>query len=566
MVEPGGGDGAVVAVVDTGDGAGLLHELDLSGTPVASPVAVADVAAAIGEREHRAPPRWLLANVAVEYPGLLARGARLGRCHDLTLVEALLLGQEGRWGQPRAPAAAWARRHGQPVPDDPPPASRQRQPALFDPAPGGMPAGVAPLTALVEIYADQRRRIAALARPGPFRLLAAAESAAALAAVEMARVGVPWRVQAHQRLLTELLGERPAGDARPPELARLAARIEEAFGHPVNPDSPADLVRAFARAGLSVPTTRSRALREVAHPAVPALLAYKELARIHAAHGWNWLDTWVREGRFHPEYVVGGVVSGRWASRGGGALQIPKVVRRAVVAEPGWLLVVADAGQLEPRILAALSGDPAMMAAAGEGDLYQALADQAFDGQRDRAKLALLSAMYGGSTGVAGELLAVLRRRFAVAMRYVEAAARAGEEGRVVRSHLGRVCPPPDAGWWREQAAAGADEAGAEAERLAVRHGRQRGRFTRNFVIQGTAAEWAQILLVVLRRELAGTAAELVFFQHDEVMVHAPAAEVDAVTGAVLAAAEQARLLLFGPTPVRFPVHVAAVRNYAEAK
>ena len=43
---------------------------------------------------------------------------------------------------------------------------------------------------------------------------------------------------------------------------------------------------------------------------------------------WDgWLDAWVDNGRFRPEYVVGGVVSGRWASRGGGALQIPRQIR-----------------------------------------------------------------------------------------------------------------------------------------------------------------------------------------------------------------------------------------------
>ena len=196
-------------------------------------------------------------------------------------------------------------------------------------------------------------------------------------------------------------------------------------------------------------------LREVDHPAVPLLLEYKELARLHAAHGWAWLDAWVAGGRFRPEYVVGGVVSGRWATSGGGALQIPRVLRRAVIADPGWVLVVADAAQLEPRVLAALAGDRAFAEAAAAGDLYSALAG-AFGGDRAKAKVALLSAMYGGAGGEAGQLLAVLRRRFPLAAQYVEAAARAGEEGRVVRSLLGRTCPPPSAAWRGLTAAPGA--------------------------------------------------------------------------------------------------------------
>ena len=57
--------------------------------------------------------------------------------------------------------------------------------------------------------------------------------------------------------------------------------------------------------------------------------------------------------------------------------------------------MVADAAQLEPRVLAALAGDRAFAEAAGTGDLYQALAG-AFGGDRAKAKVALLSAMYGG--------------------------------------------------------------------------------------------------------------------------------------------------------------------------
>src|SRR5580692_10806726 len=247
------------------------------------------------------------------------------------------------------------------------------------------------------------------------------------------------------------------------------------------PDSPTQLVRALAGAGIRVSSTRFSVLREIDHPVIPPLLEYKELSRLHASHGWSWLDAWVRDGRFRPEYVVGGVVSGRWASRGGGALQIPRVLRRAVVADPGWTLVVADAAQLEPRVLAALAADRAFAQAAAAGDLYTELAG-AFGGDRGKAKIALLSAMYGGGGGEGGQLLAVLRRRFPDAAEYVEAAAQAGQEGRVVRSVLGRTCPPPSARW-RELTEEAADP-DSERDPSAGLASRARGRFTRNFVVQ----------------------------------------------------------------------------------
>jgi DNA polymerase-1 len=60
--------------------------------------------------------------------------------------------------------------------------------------------------------------------------------------------------------------------------------------------------------------------------------------------------------------------------------------------------------------------------------------------------------------------------------------------------------------------------------------------------------------------------AELVFFQHDEVIVHAPEVETPAVVEAIGAAGEQATRLLFGATSVRFPLGAAVVTSYADAK
>src|SRR5215472_4859287 len=254
-------------------------------------------------------------------------------------------------GRGRAPAAQ-ARR-----------SAAAGQAVLFEPADPVFPSPRAALEALVAVHAEQVRRIAADEYPARFGLLAAAESAAGLVAAEMGFHGLPWRTDVHAALLTGLLGDRPVSGMRPPRLADLAGRIVAAFGgRPVNPDSPAQVLRAFAADGVRVPSTRAQVLRGLDHPAAALLLEYKELARLHSAHGWSWLDEWVTAGRFRPEYVVGGVVSGRWATRGGGALQIPRVLRRAVVADPGWVLVVADAAQLEPRVLAALAGDQALAA------------------------------------------------------------------------------------------------------------------------------------------------------------------------------------------------------------
>jgi DNA polymerase-1 len=175
------------------------------------------------------------------------------------------------------------------------------------------------------------------------------------------------------------------------------------------------------------------------------------------------------------------------------------------------------------------------------------LADEAFGGDRARAKVALLGAMYGQTGGSAMPALAALRARFPVAWEFVERAAREGERGGLVRSWLGRTCPPADG-----------VQRSAEQQRA-------RGRFTRNFVVQATAAEWALALLATVRTHLPHPA-HLVFFQHDEIIVHTPADLAPAAAQAVHEAGETARRLLFGDSVVRFPLDVSTVDCYADAK
>ncbi|GAA3483742.1 bifunctional 3'-5' exonuclease/DNA polymerase [Streptomyces yanii] len=559
------------ALATTETGGARLTPLTADGLPAAPVLTEPDLVEAVRSRPDVI--RWVWRSTAEIYPRLLDAGARIDRCYDIEAAESLLLAHEGRLGEPRSAAAAHARLRNAPVPPDPP--SRAAEPgsqsSLFEPQSGTD----IPFDALLQVYAEQLRRHDATAHPGRMRLLTAAESAGMLVAAEMNRAGLPWRADVHRELLHDLLGERYAGGGEPRRLAELAEEVSTAFGRRVRPDLPADVVRAFAQAGIKVKSTRRWELQELNHPAVKPLIEYKKLYRIWTAHGWSWLQDWVRDGRFRPEYQPGGTVSGRWTTNGGGALQIPKVIRQAVVADEGWRLVVADADQMEPRVLAAISRDPGLMEVAGhDGDLYTALSDRAFHGDRDHAKLALLGAIYGQTSGDGLKNLAALRRRFPLAVAYVDDAAKAGEEGRLVRTWLGRTSPP----------AAGSgddDEAGIPQESdeqpsvegeftpgYASTNARARGRFTRNFVVQGSAADWALLFLAALRRSLAaaGLRAELVFFQHDEVVVHCPEEEAEAVVKAIRAAGDLAGRTAFGRTPVRFPFTTAIVERYSDAK
>ena len=96
---------------------------------------------------------------------------------------------------------------------------------------------------------------------------------------------------------------------------------------------------------------------------------------------------------------------------------------------------------------------------------------------------------------------------------------------------------------------------------------KDRGRFTRNFVVQASAADWAAVWLSGLRRDLAEVpGAELVFFQHDELIVHVPTEDADLVIELTIAAAESARGLVFPGSAVTTPVRPVVVDCYADAK
>ncbi|MHC5796039.1 bifunctional 3'-5' exonuclease/DNA polymerase [Lacisediminihabitans sp. FW035] len=533
-------------------------------------VAEAEFAPTVADLE-RERPRWVWDDTSRWYPRLLGARVRVERCVDLRLSHAILRNSAltAGSGLASAPASSWDRGALEEVDR---PADHTLFDFDFDFA--GDPTDDPVEDTLAE-FAAQRAAIAGAQDPARIGLLIAAESAGALIAAEMMYAGLPWRGDIHNEILESHLGPRPAAGLRPALLDAALQRLREALEAPtLNPDSPAELLKALAVAGLMVTSTRSWELKKLKHPAIEPLLEYKKLSRLLTANGWHWLDSNVRDGRFHPEYVPGGVVTGRWASKGGGgALQLPKQIRGAVVADPGWKFVVADASQLEPRILAALSGDRGMAEAGSAGDLYAGIVASGAVETRDQAKVAMLGAMYGATSGESGRLMPKLMKTYPKAIALVEEAARAGERGEVVTTRLGRSSPLPSAAWRATQSDA-YDETATEVDASRARgQARSWGRFTRNFIVQGSAAEWALCWMANLRRSLHESSGawitqspHLVFFMHDEVVVHCPADRVVEVEAAIHTSAEEAGRLMFGALPVTFPLTVAIVDDYGQAK
>ncbi|GAA4155854.1 bifunctional 3'-5' exonuclease/DNA polymerase [Gryllotalpicola daejeonensis] len=550
------------------DGGVTATVLDAAAEPVeTAELGASDLIEFVRAREGE-HPRWVWSSTSRWYPALLAAGVRVQRCVDLALAHRILRASllTADSDLAREPAGVW---------DDiarlvAAPAMESGAPALFD---VDEPAPSVPLDPVREFEAQQAA-VKGASRPGALRLLVAAESAGALVAEEIRFAGMPWRAEVHDRVLTEALGPRAPDGRHPARLEALAAQIREMLNAPgLNPDSQQELLAALRRAGLDVSSTRKWELRDVEHPVIAPLLEYKNLYRLFTANGWAWLETWVHDGRFRPDYVVGGVVTGRWATSGGGALQLPKNIRRAVVADPGWKLVVADAAQLEPRVLTGLAGDQAMADAGRGRDLYDSVVAAGVVASRHEAKVAMLGAMYGATTGDSARLKPRLGRAFPKAIALVDAAAQQGERSDQVMSRLGRTSPRPGGSWREVQERASQPGASAADERRARSQARDWGRFTRNFVVQASAAEWALCWMAELRLRLAElgdgsleNGPHLVFFLHDEIMVHTPEHLAPQVERLVREAAAQAGRLLFGTFPVDFPLQVATVDTYADAK
>jgi DNA polymerase I len=583
---------------------GALRLLTLPGTAgteveTAQPrvVARADLPGVVAELEA-APDgvRWVWDSTFRHHPPLVAAGVRVSRCWDLRLTRSILRGstvvpadvRAREWPETDPAWDEWDGDLGSAAAISP---LEDRGATLFDtvegtdPGPASGDVARPPRRDVVAEHARQTRALAAVTDPERhhrLRLLLAAESSGALAAVELRHDGLPFARAEHEATLTRLLGPRPRAGVRPATLERLAGEIRAILDAPrLNPDSQPHLLRELRRNGLDVSSTAKWELQGNDHPVVAVLLEYKGLARLASANGWHWMDTWVREDRFRSDYVPSGVVTGRWSSRGGGALSLPKVIRSAVVADPGWSLVIVDAAQLEPRILAAMAGDSALLAAGARGDLYQGLVDAGAVDTRAHAKVGMLGALYGSTSGTSGMLVPRLARAYPRALGLVDGAARTGESGGVVTTWLGRSSPPASAAWREAQGAASGVGAGAAEESRARSRAREWGRFTRNFVVQGTAAEWALSWMAGVRQSLRRLSADdgaphLAFFLHDELVVHTPDALAPRVVVAVERAAVQASALLFPhlrpprpadggePRPL-VPLDVVVARTYAES-
>lgn len=209
------------------------------------------------------------------------------------------------------------------------------------------------------------------------------------------------------------------------------AAIHEAAGEPFNVNSNQQLrVVLFDKLKLPIrkrtatgPSTDASVLQELADEghALPALLMeYRELAKLES----TYLDTLPElihaDGRLHTSFNQTVAATGRLSSSDPNLQNIPirrelgRAIRRGFVAESGSTLLVADYSQIELRLLAHLSRDPAFVDAfASGGDIHRQTAavifgvpvDTVSSEMRARAKTINFATIYGqGPNALARQL------------------------------------------------------------------------------------------------------------------------------------------------------------------
>ncbi|SHF57957.1 DNA polymerase-1 [Jatrophihabitans endophyticus] len=536
-------------------------------------VPTADPAAVVATLEAQVRPRWTWWGRETA-DALAAAPVRVAACWDVGAVTQLLVGGPrpgvaAAWAQARGLDAAAGPRSGQldllavrteggdgGDPEQPVRPDGYLRPEWVD---GGWRRSPDRLAAWAATALDcasaQRRDRPELAADGPVRLTAWSESAAELLCAELQVDGLPMDLDRAHQLVAAAVGARPRDAA---EAARLRADRDAAVLSHARTDvdlrDPAQVRAMLAAIGVDVPDTRSWRLEPLrgTHPLVDALLQWRKAERIATTYGYGWLDEFVRGGRLRGVWAGSDGAAGRMTASAG-LHNLPAELRPAVTAEPGHVLVRADLGQVEPRVLAVVSGDAALAAAGREDDLYAPVAAR-LGVARPVAKVAVLAAMYGQTSGTAGAALRGLTTAYPTAMRFLDAAYADGRAGRDVRTTGGRLVRMPPL-------PATLDGEGVRAFQGA------RGRYARNAVVQGAAAEFFKIWAVVVRARVADLGARIVLCLHDELLVHAPAEHGDAVADRLRSClAESAARWQGGRSEVRFVADIAVVGRWSDVK
>ncbi len=367
------------------------------------------------------------------------------------------------------------------------------------------------------------------------------------------------------------------------DLRRLEEEICRAAGASFNVNSPRQLgavlyeklqlpVLKRTRTGPSTDADVLEQLAGLGHEVPRLLLEHRELQKLRS----TYVDT--LPGRVHPatarihtSFNQVGAATGRLSSAEPNLQNIPvrtprgEEIRRGFIPAPGAKFVVADYSQIELRLMAHLSQDPAFIAAFSQGEdvhrqtaaiIFGTAPDQVSPEMRARAKTINFATIYGQGPfalsrqlGIpqeeAREFIAEYFRRFSGVRGFLDKQVALARERGYVETLFGRRRYIPEV---RDRNF----NTRAFGERQA-----------QNAPLQGSAADLIKIAMARIHRGLGEgkLAARLLLQVHDELVLECPEAEVAEVSRLVRHHMESAATLT-----VPLVVEIGVGENWLDAK
>ncbi len=368
--------------------------------------------------------------------------------------------------------------------------------------------------------------------------------------IEMPTMEVLQKIERNGVLIDSALLEVQSSElgARMQELEQQAY---EAAGGPFNLGSPKQIGEIFfGKLGLPVikktatgaPSTDEEVLQKLAedYPLPKILLEYRGMSKLKSTYT-DKLPKMVnpKTGRVHTNYAQAVAITGRLSSNEPNLQNIPvrtsegRRIREAFIAPPGSVIVSADYSQIELRIMAHISGDPAMLKAFAEGeDIHRATAAEIFgiapeevqSEQRRYAKVINFGLIYGMSAFGLAQNLGIERSaassyidryfaRFAGVKQYMDETRLQAKARGYVETVFGRRL-------WLPEINSPNGPRRAGAERAAI-----------NAPMQGTAADLIKLAMIAvqgwLEADKLGT--RMIMQVHDELVLEVPEAELELV-------------------------------------
>ena len=323
------------------------------------------------------------------------------------------------------------------------------------------------------------------------------------------------------------------------------------------------------------PSTDASVLKDLAeegHVLPSLLMEYRELSKLEN----TYLDTLPllvnpNTGRIHTSFNQTVASTGRLSSSDPNLQNIPirrelgKDIRRGFVPRDGWILLAADYSQIELRLLAHLSADPAFVQAfRSGGDIHKQTAALIFDvpvedvtgEMRGRAKTINFATIYGQGAhalsrqlGIdhaeAKEFISRYFERFAEIRKFLDSQVEFAREHGFVQTLFGRRRYIPEL---RERNFS----IRAFGERTAA-----------NSPIQGSAADLIKIAMIQIDRTLRESryASMMLLQVHDELVFEVAPDEIDEITSVVKREMEGAASL-----SVPLVVDIGTGKNWLETK